>query len=152
MGDILTWYHYINPDKTVEIVNCLGEQAAKGDQVFYDIYTEEEKAADPWKEDTGLFFFRGEQGGKVAFCNAGAEIPYVFYNVSGGDDDEALASQISQAWINFAKSGIPSAEGLPEWIPYTREEGATMLLDTESKLVNHHDRELMSLLAPDYVY
>lgn len=82
----------------------------------------------------------------------GAEIPYVFYNVSGGDEEEALASQISQAWINFAKSGIPSAEGLPEWMPYTREEGATMLLDTESKLVNHHDRELMSLLAPDYVY
>ena len=28
VGDILTWYHYINPDKTVEIVNYLGEQAA----------------------------------------------------------------------------------------------------------------------------
>lgn len=82
----------------------------------------------------------------------GAEIPYVFFNVNGAGEEETLASQISQAWINFARSGIPSAEGLPEWVPYTREEGATMLLDTESKLVNHHDRELMSLLAPDYVY
>lgn len=77
VGDILIWYNYINPDKTVEIVNCLGEQAAKGNQVFYDIYTEEEKAADPWKEDTGLFFFRGEPGGKVAFCNAGGGFAYV---------------------------------------------------------------------------
>lgn len=82
----------------------------------------------------------------------GAEIPYVFYNVNGASEEETLAGQISQAWINFARSGIPSAEGLPEWVPYTREEGAAMLLDTESKLVNHHDRELMSLLAPDYVY
>lgn len=56
VGDILIWYNYINPDKTVEIVNYLGEQAERGNQVFYDIYTEEEKAADPWKADTGLFF------------------------------------------------------------------------------------------------
>ena len=39
--------------------------------------TEEEKAADPEKEDTGLFFFRGEPGGKVAICNAGGGFMYV---------------------------------------------------------------------------
>ena len=43
---ILTWYNDVNPDKTVEIVNYLGEQAASGNQVFFDIYTEEEKAED----------------------------------------------------------------------------------------------------------
>lgn len=59
VGDILTWYTHINPDKTVEIVNYLGENAAAGDTVFYDIYTEEEKAEDPQKENTGLFSFRG---------------------------------------------------------------------------------------------
>ena len=46
----------------------------------------------------------------------------------------------------------PSAEGLPEWEPYTRETGATMLLDTVSQMVYHHDRELMKLLEPDYEY
>ena len=71
VGDVLVWYNYINPDTTVEIVNTLGERAAAGDTVFYDIYTDEEKAADPDKEDTGLFFFRGKPGGKVAICNAG---------------------------------------------------------------------------------
>lgn len=77
VGDILIWYNYINPDKTVEIVNYLRGQAAAGSQVFYDIYTEEEKAADPWKEDTGLFFFRGEPDGKAAICNAGGGFAYV---------------------------------------------------------------------------
>lgn len=76
-GDILTWYNYINPDKTVEIVNYLKEQAGAGNQVFYDIYTDEEKAADPWKENTGLFFFRGEENGKTAICNAGGGFMYV---------------------------------------------------------------------------
>ena len=75
--DILIWYNDVNPDKTVEIVNYLGEQAAAGNQIFYDIYTEEEKEEDPEKEDTGLFFFRGEPGGKVAICNAGGGFVYV---------------------------------------------------------------------------
>lgn len=77
VGDLLIWYHYVNPDKTVEIVNSLGERAASGDTVFYDIYTEEEKAAAPEKEDTGLFFFRGEPGGRTAICNAGGGFMYV---------------------------------------------------------------------------
>ena len=76
-GDILTWYNYINPDKTVEIVNYLREQALSGNQIFYDIYTEEEKELDPWKADTGLFFFRGEPNGKTAICNAGGGFMYV---------------------------------------------------------------------------
>ena len=55
----LTYYSHIDPDETVEIVNTLRERAADGQTIFYDIYTDEEKAADPAKEDTGLFFFKG---------------------------------------------------------------------------------------------
>lgn len=82
----------------------------------------------------------------------GAEIPYVFNNVNGTQEEQALANQISQAWVNFARTGTPGAEGLPEWEPYTRENGATMLLDTESQLAYHHDQALMNILAPDYQY
>lgn len=62
---------------TVEIANYLREQAASGEQFFYDIYTEEEKRADPAKEDTGLFFFRGTPGEKFAITNAGGGFVYV---------------------------------------------------------------------------
>lgn len=82
----------------------------------------------------------------------GAEIPYVFDHVDGSAEEQALAGQISQAWINFAKTGTPGAEGIPAWEPYTRESGATMLLDMEWSLVHHHDQDLMKLLAPGYVY
>lgn len=78
LGDLrLTWYNNINPDKTVEIVNNLYDRASAGETVFYDLYTEEEKAADPDKEDTGLFFFRGEPGERFAICNAGGGFAYV---------------------------------------------------------------------------
>ena len=73
----LTWYTYIDPDTTVEIVNTLKHRVGSGETIFYDIYTDAEKAADPDKADTGLFFFRGEPGAKVAICNAGGGFAYV---------------------------------------------------------------------------
>ena len=73
----LTWYNCINADTTVEVVNTLRHRAATGETVFYDIYSEAEKAADPDKKDTGLFFFRGDPGAKAAICNAGGGFAYV---------------------------------------------------------------------------
>ena len=78
LGELrLTWYNFIDPDKTTEICNYLKEHAAAGETVFYDIYTDEEKAADPDKENTGLFFFKGDSGEKFAVCNAGGGFAYV---------------------------------------------------------------------------
>lgn len=77
VDDILIWYNNVNPDKTVEIANYLKTQAASGEQIFYDIHTEEEKERDPEKEDTGLFFFRGERNAKTAVINAGGGFVYV---------------------------------------------------------------------------
>ena len=73
----LTWYNNINPAKTVEIANYMKEHASIGDKIFYDIYIEEEKLANPEKTNTGLFFFKGKSGGKFAVCNAGGGYAYV---------------------------------------------------------------------------
>lgn len=72
-----TWYNYIKPEKTVEIVNYLKNAAESGQQIFYNIYTEEEMQADSSLRDTGLFFFKGEDNAKFAVCNAGGGFAYV---------------------------------------------------------------------------
>lgn len=78
LGELqLTWYNNIDPEETVEIVNTLWQRAEAGETVFYDIYTEAEKAQDPDKADTGLFFFKGEAGAPFAVCNAGGGFSYV---------------------------------------------------------------------------
>lgn len=78
LGELrLVWYNNIDPEETVEIVNTLWQRVSDGETVFYDIYTDEEKAADPEKGDTGLFFFKGEPGEKFAVCNAGGGFAYV---------------------------------------------------------------------------
>ena len=75
--DILPWYSEVNPKKTVEIVNYMKDRVTDGEQIFYDIYSEGEKEANPAKEDTGLFFFRGDPGAKTAIVNAGGGFMYV---------------------------------------------------------------------------
>ena len=78
LGDLsLTWYNNIDPDKTVEIANYMRSHAESGDVIFYDIYSDSEKAADPRKKDTGLFFFKGDPGEKFAVCSAGGGFAYV---------------------------------------------------------------------------
>lgn len=87
-----------------------------------------------------------------------AEIPFVFSNIDkvqpSGDRAEAekLSDIMSSAWINFAKTGNPNGSGVPNWEPYTRNGGAAMIFDNESYLTHNHDKELMSVLAPDYKF
>lgn len=78
LGELqLTWYNNIDASKTVEIANYMKIHAEAGETIFYFIYTEAEKEADPAKRDTGLFFFKGEPGAKFAICNAGGGFAYV---------------------------------------------------------------------------
>lgn len=78
LGELsLTWYSHIDPNKTVEIANYMKSHAVVGETIFYDIYSDEEKIADPEKKDTGLFFFKGKTGERFAICNAGGGFAYV---------------------------------------------------------------------------
>lgn len=73
----LTYYNYIDPNMTVEIVNYMKRHAVEGEVIFYDIYSESEKQSDADKRNTGLFFFKGQQGAPFAVCNAGGAFAYV---------------------------------------------------------------------------
>ncbi len=65
----------------------------------------------------------------------------------GGKEAYALAAKMSQAWINFARTGNPNAAGLPVWPKYTPENGATMIFDNVCALKNNPDKELLEIAA-----
>ncbi|MGO4134312.1 hypothetical protein ACEQ6A_07110 [Rhizobium brockwellii] len=50
---------------------------------------------------------------------------------------------MSQAWVNFARNGKPSAEGLPDWPAYTTDKPATMVFGRESHVAVDLDRKLL---------
>ncbi|MDE0692534.1 MAG: carboxylesterase family protein [Gammaproteobacteria bacterium] len=60
-----------------------------------------------------------------------AEIGYVFGNLelfdaTPTDADRALSERMATIWTEFARTGNPNGEGLPEWPAYTRENEAYM--------------------------
>ena len=127
----LTWYNYIDPDKTVEICNYLRNHAEAGDSIFYDIYTEEEKTADPDKADTGLFFFKGNPGEKFAIINAGGGFAYV----GAMHDSFPHALELSKMGYNaFALIYRPGAqtacEDLARAIAFIYEHADELEVDT----------------------
>jgi para-nitrobenzyl esterase len=67
----------------------------------------------PWSEDLGAYHT--------------AEIPYVFDHLTTSrvsaswylkERDYQLAQIMSSYWINFATTGDPNGEDLPQWEPY----------------------------------
>lgn len=132
LGDLrLTWYDNIDPDKTVEIVNYLKKHVQAGETVFYDLYTEKEKAADPDKRNTGLFFFKGAPGAKFAVCNAGGGFAYV----GAMQDSFPHALELSKKGYNaFALIYRPGAqtacEDLARAIAFVFENAEELEVDT----------------------
>lgn len=114
LGELrLAWYSGIDADKTVEIVNYMKEHAGMGETIFYDIYTEEEQAADPDKRDTGLFFFKGNPGEKFAICSAGggfdilSHIMETYFSEPDGDNvSDDIAEALMRGVIRDLRAAI----------------------------------------------
>jgi para-nitrobenzyl esterase len=81
-----------------------------------------------------------------------SELAFVFDNAAlgvqssgGGREVERLTDSMSQAWINFARSGNPNHAGLASWPRYTEQNPATMIFDRNPKVRVGHDAELIQL-------
>ncbi len=123
----LTWYNNIDPDMTVEVLNYLRDRADAGETVFIDIYTDAEKADDPAKADTGLIFFRGNEGARTAIVNAGGGFAYV----GAMHDSFPYALELSKRGYNaFALIYRPGAqtacEDLARAIAYLHEHAGEL--------------------------
>jgi para-nitrobenzyl esterase len=82
------------------------------------------------------------------------ELPFVFDNIErgknmtgGGKAAHALAEKVSNSWINFARTGNPNHEGIPEWPAYTPTNTATMHLDNTCIVKPQLDKDLFELVS-----
>jgi para-nitrobenzyl esterase len=69
------------------------------------------------------------------------DLPFVFDNVTKarhmvGDpsaETEAMARQMSEAWLAFARTGDPNNAAIPAWRPYDLERRTVMLFDVPAQ-------------------
>lgn len=88
---------------------------------------------------------------KAIHCS---ELPFVFYNIArceemtgGTKEAYALSAKVSDAWINFARSGNPNHKGLPNWPAFNATNTATMHFDNVCVVKPQLDKELFDLLG-----
>lgn len=92
-------------------------------------------------------------GGKL-YSPHTIEIPFIFDNTTteagtvmtgGGADAEKLAKTVSSAWVAFARTGTPAAEGLPEWPAFSKDSRESMHIDTTSRVGPYMDPAMVEL-------
>jgi para-nitrobenzyl esterase len=81
------------------------------------------------------------------------ELALVFDNVAKsasmvgtGPEPQRVADQMSSAWLAFARTGNPATPAQP-WPPWRANSGATMVFNTESRVVNGFRDDERTLLA-----
>src|SRR5574344_413745 len=68
----------------------------------------------------------------------------------GGKVPRKLSEKMADALASFMRTGNPntnSKKGLPAWPEYTAQEGATMILNNDSRAVNAPDRKALELMS-----
>jgi acetyl esterase/lipase len=77
IGSLLPYHSHVDPAVVVSSLNRMIDDASGGNAIFYDIYTDAEKRAEPSRTDTGLFFLRSKPGAPFAVVAPGGGFAYV---------------------------------------------------------------------------
>ncbi len=82
-----------------------------------------------------------------------SEMPFVFDNTDrcdhmtgGGPDARSLATRISSAWVQFARTGNPNHSGLPQWPAFDTGKRSTMIFDNTCMVRDDPDGEELKAL------
>ena len=78
----------------------------------------------------------------------GMEIGYAFGNLDAdaSAEDQALSEAMTRYWVQFAKTGDPNVEGLPEWPAYEPETDQHLELGDEIKAGAGYRKEAVDSL------
>lgn len=100
-------------------------------------------------------FTRAQESGRFAALGAfhGSEIPYVFNSASPiagattlSETDQKLAEAMIGYWVQFAKTGDPNVDGLPEWPVYEAATDQHLELGDTIKVGSGLHKEACDLL------
>ena len=111
-----------------------------------------EQAKRKAEQGTGAYLYQFRWRTPVLDGRPGAfhcsEIAFAFDNTDrcntstgGGEDARTLAANVSDCWLQFAKTGNPNHKGMPQWDSVTKDKVPTLLIDNKCELKNDFDKD-----------
>lgn len=94
-------------------------------------------------QPTYLYYFNHVPVEKSGFPNYGAfhtsEVPFSLHTLHKWDRpwrnaDKLVEGLMSSYWVNFAKTGNPNADGLPNWSSYNKQLGNMLMINENTHL------------------
>jgi acetyl esterase/lipase len=129
---LLPYHSHVDPATVVNSLNRMIDDVNDGRRVFYSFYTERQKRAEPSKENTGLFFFRGRPGAPFAVVSPGGGFVYVGSLHEGFPYAAAISGEGYNAFVlryRAGASGRVATEDLAAAISFVFRMGEKLGVD-----------------------
>jgi para-nitrobenzyl esterase len=156
-------YLSLYPASTDEAATA-SQIAASSDKVAWGMRLWARTHRDIGRQAYQYYFTRDEpapEGRPSRGATHTAELYYMFDTLEAGDRpwddvDRRLADQMSSYWVNFARTGNPNGEGLPEWPLYTGDDAAEVMIlgedvtageGTPAEHLEFYDRHFRTILS-----
>lgn len=105
LGELMPYHRYFHTPDIVGALNHMIAQAARGEAVFYELYSDTQQGRDPQKAHTGLFVFKGRLGAPTALIAPGGGFQYVGSLHEGFPIAKALADKGYNAVVLKYRTG-----------------------------------------------
>lgn len=134
IGLLMPYHNAVHPEEEVVALNRLIDDVNNNKTIFYRFYSEDQIKQDPRKNNTGLFFYRGDPDAPFAIVCPGGGFSYV----GSLHEGLPLASEISKKKLNafVIRYRIGSeqwaTEDLAQAIRFVLENAATLKIDTKN--------------------
>lgn len=162
---LAAWFLADDIDKVIATFSASRPKATPSD-IFFAVATDKAMREGAWQQaerkakqnGAPVWFYELDwttpvDGGKWGSPHS-LDLAMVFDNVAlsasmvgTGPEAQAVADQMSAAWLAFARTGNPNNPKTLQWPAYTLTDRATMVFDTTSKVVNDFRADQRVLLA-----
>lgn len=129
IASLLPYHTHVDPGTVVAAINRMIDDAGAGRVLFYDFYTAAEKASEPTREKTGLFFLRGQPGAPFALIAPGGGFAYVASLHEGFPYAVAINPAGYNAFVltyRVGEGGVPATRDMTAALAYIHRHADTL--------------------------
>jgi hypothetical protein len=134
IASLMPYHQNVNPPDVIDALNHMINEVHNSRIIFNDFYTAQHKRADPAKENTGLFFFRGRPWAPFAIVCPGGGFSYVGSLHEGFPLAHAISKKGYNAFVIRYRIGGEriACEDLAAAIAFIFNNAQTLEVDTRN--------------------